>query len=44
MMELIPWQQSSIKLPEAGFLVVVLDVGAIFEVKFQYDRAQNMSL
>ena len=28
---------------EAGYLVAVLDVGTIFEVKFQRDRAhQNM--
>ena len=28
---------------EAGFLIAVLDVGTIFEVKFQRVRAQNMS-
>ena len=31
------------QLPEAVFLVAVLDVGTIFEVKFQRVRAQNMS-
>ena len=28
---------------EAGFLVAVLDVGTIFEIKFQGVRAQNIS-
>ena len=34
---------SAVFSPEAGFLVAVLDIGTIFEVKFQLVRAQNKS-
>ena len=37
------WVRFPLWDPGVGFLVAVLDVGTIFEVKFQHVRAQNMS-